>query len=192
MPPKKGKGKKAAAEPATTSKRSTRGSKAAAVAAPDETPLEEQPTDSPVEQAVEAEVVSNEPLQSQLPPSLGAVASAIETVLSPTKGSEPPAESMEEDTAPPASPPASLPDVEMTATGSVSVVPAPPAPSGLTMEQRQAKLDALRGRMVRCSIVLYSWFRLTIPLTYLHSVEFSSNLPLKQTKKILSANTNAK
>ncbi|KAF8319426.1 SYF2-domain-containing protein [Clavulina sp. PMI_390] len=38
-----------------------------------------------------------------------------------------------------------IPDVEMSATGSITVVP--PAPSGMSKEERQARLEALRNRM---------------------------------------------
>lgn len=151
MPPKKGKGKKAAAAapaaPAEPKRRSGRGKAQAAT-----TPEPETPGTVDASPADDSEPATSEALKELLPPTAGDVAQAVESVLSaPAVDDEPASDTpMAVDEPEPVATETSesLPDVEMGATGSISVVPPPPAAPSMTMEQRQAKLAALRSKMV--------------------------------------------
>lgn len=148
MPPRKSKGKKATAAPKG---RKTRASEAAAQEAP------ELPADAPSEQPP-----SQRP-QEALPPTVSdndnaeSANNIIEdaTTLDAREDPPPRNESIPVDEpessslpSPPVEPVEAIPDVEMGANSAVTAVSSPtPAPS-MTVEQRQAKLEALRSRMV--------------------------------------------
>ena len=146
MPPRKSKGKKAAAE--TKGRKSTTRSKAA----PQQDP--ELPVDAPSEQP------SSQAPQEALPSTVGEIPEFIENALGDTVTPAAPQEpslyrSMPVDEPesrnlppPPAEPVNTIRDVEMGATGAAVAISPPTPPPTLTLEERQAKLEALRGRMV--------------------------------------------
>lgn len=136
MPPRKAKGKKNATE--AQPRRSTRGGAKA----------EPEPEPEHVETPV-----SNEELEAALPPSTSQVAAAVDSVLSSAPPPEPSPEPIEEDQPEQIVQPSAADDVEMDATGAVTVVPVAEtepaaASSGMTREQRMAKLEELRLKMV--------------------------------------------
>jgi hypothetical protein len=147
MPPRKSKGKKATAE--TKGRKSTRRSKVVPQEVP-ELPVDDAPLEEP----------SSPALQETLPPPVSQIAESVGNALEDTSTldalQEPSLnESMPVDEpqsgnppSPPVEPVDSIPDVEMGATGAVYAVSPPAPPPSLTMEQRQAKLEALRSRMV--------------------------------------------
>lgn len=165
MPPKKTRAKKAAAEPAT--RKSTRGAKAAAAAAE---PVEEATPDVPSEE------VSSEALQEQMPITVSDVAAAVTSVLGGSSAAAPEPEPADDSMAvddEPAATTSSLPDVEMSSTGAVVAVPSPGTPT-VTKEERMAKLNELRSKMV-----LAHWYMKGIGNTIL-MICLSSNQPPKQ------------
>lgn len=156
MPPRKAKGKKAAAE--SKPRRSTRGAKAA------ESEAEEPVLDAPPQEVDEQ---PNEALKELLPPTVSDVVGAVKNLLagpstpSATRQSTP-NDSMLIDESPAtetANTTAELiPDVEMQANGAITVVPSAPVRPGSTPEERQAKLEALRNKMVIILSVLFTPF----------------------------------
>jgi large repetitive protein len=152
MPPRKSKGKNAAAEP--KGRRSTRASKAAAQADP-EPPVVDAPSETPPSQVVQ------ESLPSTVSETAESVPNAPEHTVTLVAHEEPPPQPYEPmpvdepESSNLSSPPVEpvdpvdpVPDVETSATDAVTVVSPPTPPPSLTMEQRQAKLEALRIRMV--------------------------------------------
>lgn len=170
MPPRKAKAKKPAAEPKP--RRSTRGAKADAVDA--EEPVLNPPSDEPEQ--------SSEVLKGLLPPTAGDVADAVENVLAgPSTSAATEAAALDDSmavdeqvaTEEAGATADSIPDVEMEATGAVTVVQPVPAPSGLTIEERQAKLQALRSKMVWIFLLDLSVLQ---PYSFIH-VLLSNPLP---------------